>query len=83
MTNSTNSPLPDDSDGDPPRDEQVSLTPGESVSLEIPANTNLVINVVPEKPKGLVGSLMSGIGCLFSGIFWLVVIFWIIAWITP
>lgn len=81
-------PTPDPADSEEgsngaPIEKRIELRPGEPVSFNIPADTNLVINVVNEKPKGFLSSLFSGLGCLMSVLFWMAVIFWIVVWLTP
>jgi len=76
----TPSPEPeprDDADGGTdgaPVEKRIDVTPGQPVSFEVPANTNLTINVVNEKPQGCLSSLWSGVSCLGTGIFVLIVI---------
>ena len=55
-------------------EKRIDVTPGQPVSFEVPANTNLTINVVNEKPQGCLSSLWSGVSCLGTGIFVLIVI---------
>jgi hypothetical protein len=65
----------DDADGDDmPEEKRIDVTPGQPVSFEVPANTNLTINVVNEKPQGCLSSLWSGLSCLGTGIFVLIVL---------
>lgn len=59
---------------DIPDEKRVDVTPGQPVSFEVPANTNLIINVVNEKPQGCLSSLWSGISCLGTGIFVFIVL---------
>lgn len=59
---------------DTPNEKRVDVTPGQPVSFEVPANTNLIINVVNEKPQGCLSSLWSGISCLGTGIFVFIVL---------
>ena len=76
----TPSPEPeprDDKDGDvagAPEEKRIDVTPGQPVSFKVPANTNLTINVVNEKPQGCLSSLWSGVSCLGTGIFVLIVL---------
>ena len=80
----TQSPEPEPRDGTNgaddvvPEEKRIDVTPGQPVSFEVPANTNLTINVVNEKPQGCLSSLWSGVSCLGTGIFVLIVIAWII-----
>lgn len=81
-----NSPIPDPDEPntpDSPIEQRIDVVPGEPVSFEVPANTNLVINVVSARPRGFLSSVFSTLGCLASGIFWTVVVLLIIAWLTP
>ena len=55
-------------------EKRIDVTPGQPVSFEVPANTNLTINVVNEKPQGCLSSLWSGVSCLGTGIFVLIVL---------
>jgi hypothetical protein len=67
----------DGTDGDSsaePEEKRIEVTPGQPVSFEVPANTNLTINVVNDKPQGCLSSLWSGISCLGTGIFVLIVL---------
>jgi hypothetical protein len=67
----------DDADGGiagAPEEKRIDVTPGQPVSFEVPANTNLTINVVNEKPQGCLSSLWSGVSCLGTGIFVLIVL---------
>ena len=67
----------DDADGGiagAPEETRIDVTPGQPVSFEVPANTNLTINVVNEKPQGCLSSLWSGVSCLGTGIFVLIVL---------
>jgi len=57
-----------------PEEKRIDVTPGQPVSFEVPANTNLTINVVNEKPQGCLSSLWSGVSCLGTGIFVLIVL---------
>jgi len=57
----------DDGSKDKPEVKQVDLTPGEPVSFEVPANANLVINVVGKQGGGCLSSIFSGCGCLVTG----------------
>ncbi len=57
-----------------PEEKRIDVTPGQPVSFEVPANTNLTINVVNEKPQGCLSSLWSGLSCLGTGIFVLIVL---------
>ena len=56
-----------DGKNDKPEVRQVDLTPGEPVSFEVPANTNLVINVVGKQGGGCLSSIFSGCSCLVTG----------------
>jgi hypothetical protein len=83
-------PEPDPHDGDAanagdpdPIEKRIDVTPGEPVSFEVPANTNLVINVINEKPQGFFASLLSGLSCFATGFVVLVIVFWIIGSLTP
>jgi hypothetical protein len=64
----------DGADGEVPEEKRIDVTPGQPVMFEVPANTNLTINVVNEKPQGCLSSLWSGVSCLGTGIFVLIVI---------
>lgn len=64
-------------------EKRIEVTPGQPVSFEVPANTNLVINVVNDKPQGCLSSLWSAISCLGTGIFVLIVLAWIIGSLSP
>jgi hypothetical protein len=57
-----------------PEEKRIDVTPGQPVSFEVPANTNLTINVVNEKPQGCLSSLWSGVSCLGTGVFVLIVL---------
>lgn len=63
-----------DAVADAAEEKRVDVTPGQPVSFEVPANTNLIINVVNEKPQGCLSSLWSGVSCLGTGIFVFIVI---------
>lgn len=76
-------PEPLDPDDDVSLEKRIDITPGQPVSFEVPANTNLVINVVNEKPEGFLASLWSGLSCLGTGFVILVIVFWIIGILTP
>ena len=83
-------PEPDPQDSDAaddgasgPIEKRIDVTPGEPVSFEVPANTNLVINVINENPRGFLASLFSGLSCLATGFVVLVIVFWIIGSLTP
>jgi hypothetical protein len=77
---STQNPEPeprDTADGDAngvPEEKRFDVTPGQPASFEVPANTNLTINVVNEKPKGCLSSLWSCVSWLGTAIFVLIVI---------
>ena len=82
-------PEPDPQDGDTADngapeaiEKRIDVTPGEPKSFEVPANTNLVINVINEKPQGFLASLFSGLSCLATGFLVLVIVFWIIGSFT-
>lgn len=64
-------------------EKRIDVTRGEPVSFEVPANTNLVINVISEKPQGILASLFSGISCLATGFVVLVIVFWVVGSLTP
>ena len=82
----THAPLPDPDDSDtgsavnavgPPDNaetKQVDLSPGAPVSIEVPPNTNLVVNVVGKQGGGCLSSLVSGCGCLVIGFIALAVV---------
>lgn len=65
-------------DGSEPIEKYIEVTPGQPVSFEVPANTNLVINVVNEKREGFLSSLWSGCSCLLTGVVVLVIVLYII-----
>ncbi len=52
-----------DGDAEVPEEKRLDVTPGQPVSFEVPANTNLTINVVnekpPEKPAGCLSTLWT------------------------
>ncbi|MDP4585953.1 MAG: hypothetical protein NWS64_01485 [Microbacteriaceae bacterium] len=79
MSNTQN-PEPEPRDGATGDDDgvheekSVDFTPDQPVSFEVPANTNLVINVVNEKPRGCMSTLDSGFSCLGTVIIILIVI---------
>lgn len=70
-------------DEDAVEEKRINVTPGQPVSFEVPANTNLVINVVNDKPEGCLSSLWSAISCLGTGLFVLLVLAWIIGSLSP
>jgi hypothetical protein len=76
-------PEPHDGDDESIEEKRIDVTPGQPVSFEVPANTNLVINVVNDKPQGCLASLWSAISCLGTGIFVLLVLAWIIGSLSP
>ena len=80
-------PEPEDgdraNDDDTPVERRINVTPGEPVTIEVPANTHLVINVVNDKPRGCLSSLWSGLSCLATGFVVLVIVFWIIGSLRP
>ena len=55
-------------------EKRIDVTPGQPVSFEVPANTNVTINVVNDKPQGCLSSLWSGLSCLGTGIVVLIVV---------
>jgi hypothetical protein len=80
-------PEPEDddraNDDGTPVERRINVTPGEPVTFEVPANTNLVINVVNDKPRGCLTSLWSGLSCFATGFVVLVIVFWIIGSFRP
>jgi hypothetical protein len=85
----TQSPEPDPRDGtngaddELPEQKRLDVTPGQPVSFEVPANTNLTINVVNEKPQGCLSSLWSGLSCLGTGLVVLFIIVMIVGSLSP
>ena len=76
MSNTQN-PEPNPSDGkdgdaEVPEEKRLDATPGQPVSFEVPANTNLTINVVNEKSPGCLsslGSCLSWVGYVLIALF--------------
>lgn len=75
-------PSPDDAPN-ADTERHIDVTPGEPVSIEVPSNTNLVINVVTPERESCLSSLFSGLSCVATGFVILVIVFWIIGSFTP